>query len=701
MKKILLDRLTFRNFKGFRQFALDANGGNLDVYGDNATGKTTLFDGFTWLLFGKDSANNTNFEIKELDSSGKVRQHRLEHEVEGVLLVDGRRRTFRRVFAEKWTKKRGALRETFSGHETDYYVDEVPVSKGEYDAEVAELIPEDLFKLLTNPSYFNDDKHFDWKARRKLLLEVCGGVSDAEVLHSKPELTPLESVLKERDAEKHKDHLKSRMSRINGDIKDIPTRISEAQRAMPNVADLSEELLKEDIESLRTRIAERNAELTRIKDGGEIAVKERRLREIETEQLSIKNRLQTAALIAVASQRDVVSQLHQGIDRLRRLIDDGDHRIHRNQQSIEDLEQKRVQLRSEFTAAKAAEHVHTADDNCPSCGQILPEERRKEAQDKALAAFNRAKAEQLETIQRRGQAAKAEAERLAGENDRYRRDIDHAKAELQPLETQAAAANAELERLRAGIQDPASDPEFARFQEEAERLRVEIADLRVNGQQAAAGVERAVADLQREVSAFESDKAKFEQVRKQQARIVELEQQESKLAGEYEQLQHELYLTEEFTRAKVNLLQSRIDSKFRFARFRLFEEQVNGGLKECCETLYNGVPYDKGLNNAARINVGIDIINTLSQHYGVSAPIFVDNAEAVTQLAETAAQVIRLIVPPAFDNLPQEAQESLIALHGSIRKAQEQWTKQNKQLRIEAAGTGEDDLLVVDNEVIA
>ncbi|MEF3310396.1 ATP-binding protein, partial [Paenibacillus sp. GYB004] len=72
MKKILLDSLTIRNFKGFREFVLMANGGNLDVYGDNATGKTTLFDGFTWHLFGKDSTNSTTFEIKELDPAGKV-----------------------------------------------------------------------------------------------------------------------------------------------------------------------------------------------------------------------------------------------------------------------------------------------------------------------------------------------------------------------------------------------------------------------------------------------------------------------------------------------------------------------------------------------------------------------------------------------------------------------------------------------------
>ena len=99
-----------------------------------------------------------------------------------------------------------------------------------------------------------------------------------------------------------------------------------------------------------------------------------------------------------------------------------------------------------------------------------------------------------------------------------------------------------------------------------------------------------------------------------------------------------------FIRTKVNLLEDRINSKFKYAKFKLFAEQINGGLTEVCETLFDGVPYSSGLNNAAKINVGLDIINTLSEHYGFSAPIFIDNAEAVTKLIATKAQTVSLVV---------------------------------------------------------
>ncbi len=72
MSEMRLTRLTLRNFKGISEFILDAQGENVTVYCDNAAGKTTLFDAFTWLLFDKDSQNRKDFAIKTLDAAGQV-----------------------------------------------------------------------------------------------------------------------------------------------------------------------------------------------------------------------------------------------------------------------------------------------------------------------------------------------------------------------------------------------------------------------------------------------------------------------------------------------------------------------------------------------------------------------------------------------------------------------------------------------------
>ncbi|AKG36131.1 hypothetical protein [Paenibacillus durus] len=683
MKRIVLERLTLRNFKGIKEFVLAANGGDADVFGDNATGKTTLFDGFLWALFGKDSANSASFEIKGLDSDGRVLQHKLEHEVEVELLVDGRRRTFRRVFKEDWTKKRGAAIEEFTGHTTSYFIDGVPAKAGKYKAEVDSIIKEDRFRLLTSPSYFNEVLSKD--QRRKTLLEVCGDLTDAEVIHGNKELAELPAILAGRDMESHKKVVSARLSSINKEIKELPVRISEVKRQIPDVSELDEELLKEDIALRRSRVEAREAEVSRILSGGEVAVKEKRLREIETEQLEIKTRLQSAVLDKVAIKRDEVNRMHQELDRYRRNVEDKQQRIKQNERLAAGRRQEADRLRAEFLGLKEQAFEHHHDDNCPACGQTLPADQIKAAHDKAEADFNRSLSERKARINESGKAAVAEAEKFEHEIIRLQAEIDSLNDALAVLQTEISTAEAELNELRAGVKDPAADPEYAGKQAEAARLQEEIKQLRESSQTAAASVREEIVRLRQEVADMERDLAKFDGVRRADQRITELEKQERDLASEYERLQHELYLCEEFTRTKVSMLDAKINSKFRLARFRLFSEQVNGGLKETCDTLYNGVPYDGGLNNAARINVGLDIINTLSQHYGFSAPIFIDNAEGVTSLVETEGQQIQLIVPPSFEKLPEEVQEYLISLHGSEEKAEMNWIKRNSTLRVETA----------------
>jgi hypothetical protein len=644
LKRIVLERLTLRNFKGIKELVLAANGGDADVYGDNATGKTTMFDGFVWLLFGKDSQNKADFEIKGLDGAGKVLQHKLEHEVEGVFLIDGRRRTIRRVFTEKWTKKRGSATDAFEGHETNYFLDGVPVKKGEYTSEVDSIIKEDLFKLLTSPSYFNEQ--LKKEERRKTLLEVCGDLTDAEVIHGNKELASLPGILGDRDLESHKKVISSRCTVINKEIKELPVRISEVQRQMPVVSELDEELLKEDIAIIRNRVESGEAELSRILSGGEVAVKEKRLREIESELIDIKSRMHSDVLDKLALKRDEVNRIHIEVNRYRREIEDKQQRIQQNERSTANRRQEAERLRTEFAELKGLvfEHPEGHDAHCSACGQSLPEDQVKAAHDKAEADFNRKLAERKERINATGKAAVADAQKFEQETVRLQIEIETLNSTLQVLQTELTGADNELNELRMGVKDPATDPDFASKQAEIVAVQQQIKELKASSNDAATTVRTDIRRQRSEIEEMERDLVKFDSVRRADLRVAELEKQERELAAEYERLQHELFLCEEFTKTKVSMLDAKINSKFKLARFRLFEDQINGGIKEVCDTLYKGVPYDGGLNNAARINVGLDIINTLGEHYGFSAPIFVDNAEAVTKLIGTDAQVIRLVV---------------------------------------------------------
>jgi hypothetical protein len=127
-------------------------------------------------------------------------------------------------------------------------------------------------------------------------------------------------------------------------------------------------------------------------------------------------------------------------------------------------------------------------------------------------------------------------------------------------------------------------------------------------------------------------------------RIEELKIDEKKLSAEYEKLESELYLIEQFIKTKVSLLTDRINAKFEVVRFKLFNILINGGIEDCCEITVGGVPFNSGLNNGARINAGLEIVRVMQEHYKLKAPVFADNAEAVNNLVDVGCQMIRLYV---------------------------------------------------------
>jgi DNA repair exonuclease SbcCD ATPase subunit len=659
-------KLALKNFKGIKSFVLDTQGGNVDVFGDNAAGKTTLFDAFMWLLFDKDSQNRKDFQIKTLNENGQP-IHGLEHEVEAVLditppndphIISGKQITLRKVFYEKWQKKRGSAEKVFTGHTTDYYINGVPVKKAEYEAKIAELCDEAIFKLLTNPLYFNEQLH--WQKRREILLQVCGDISDEDVIASDKSLAQLPEILQGRRLEDHRKVIAARRAEINRELEKIPVRIDEVQRSLPRVEDVDPQALADDIAKLR---AERQAmveERIRIQSGGQVAELQRRLAEVQAELVTARRRAQDAAEQAMRAVRQRFAELEDRIATKRRELERMEREQAEDRALIDrlerDIEAKRKQwyeVNSQTYSGPSLEEYLAANETqgtCPACGQPLPEDHIREAWERARAAyeeqvarFNATKAGLLERISEEGKALRKRADELQLACERRDADIRRVRDEIESLQEQATETGRELEHAQATAPDPANDHEVMRLQIEADRIADEIAELRAGNAEALSRVDAEIERINIAIQALEQEAARVEARRHGLARIEELKAQERRLAAEYERLEEELYLTEQFIRTKVQLLEKKINSRFKLARFKLFDVQVNGAVVECCETTYQGVPYS-ALNHGAQINVGLDIINTLAEHYGFAPPVFIDNAEAVTNLLPTRGQMIRLVV---------------------------------------------------------
>ncbi len=633
--------LRLRNFKGIRDFTLDARGGNVDVFGDNATGKTTLFDAFTWLLFDKDSTNKKDFEIKTLDANNKP-LHGLEHEAEAVLEIQGRQLTLRKVYKEKWTRKRGSATAEFTGHTTDYFLDGVPVKKSEYESRISQIAGEDIFKLLTSPAYFNEQLH--WEKRRQILLEVCGDLTDEAVIASDKALSKLPEILNGRSLEDHRKVIAARRTKINDELKKIPVRIDEVTQGLPDLSELDTEKLAADIENLRGQIREKEQELSRIEAGGEIAEKRVQLKEVEGDLITLKNQLQGKISEQIDAKRRKLHQIKSSLYDYQSEAKNKKGTLDYNQQQIEHLKTEMEKLREEWHLVNDQKFAFEQDDYCPTCGQALPSDQLEQAREKALASFNRDKAGRLETITSRGKDYKQKVEMYQAEILTLGDVIMNANNKAVEYNQKAHDLELLIKNMMKDANAYQEDPAYIAKLAEKEEVEAQIRQLQQDNTEAVGTVKAEIEQLGGTLLTLQTSLARVEQHEKGQNRIEELKQQERELAAEFEKLEGELYLTEQFIKAKVSMLEERINSKFKLARFKLFNALVNGGVEECCETLYQGVPYSGGLNNAARINVGLDIINTLSDHYGFDAPIFIDNAEAVTELIETRGQVIRLIV---------------------------------------------------------
>lgn len=622
---IRINKMVLQNFKGVRNLELFAEGESLSIYGDNATGKTTVFDAFTWLLFNKDSLGRSDFGIKTQDEYGNP-IHNLEHSVECELMVDDTILTLKKIFTEKWTKKRGSAEAEFTGHETKYFVNEVPVPKKDYEAKITSIIDETLFKIITNPLYFNE--HMKWQDRRAILLNLCEDITDENILTDNEYFAPLSAELKGRTVQEYKKIVQSKQSAINDELKAIPGRISEANLAIPETVANVDESEKANIEQ---KIADLNNEIVNIKNDSAENKTKAEIREMESEIANIK-----AEICDVATRNSELATKNQELATIRHNMSLLETKISSADFNIKHYEDTANQYREAWH--KVNEKQYSGDGICPTCGQAFPEEQIESAK----AKFNIDRVEELERITANGKEAKARAEM----EKKSRQAI---VSDLAELKTKAETYASEVEFLMKQIEE-------IKIKHQADKEK-RIADILVRMTEAKNTAENGTEDIQSKIIPIEeqiaTEKAKLSEINKtiaerdlaerQRKRIAELEADEKRLAMEYAELDKMAFLIDEFIKHKVELLSDEINSHFKYAKFKLFDIQINGGIAECCETTYKGVEYSD-LNNASRINTGLDIINTLCKLNDKYCPVIVDNAESVTNILPTESQMICLVV---------------------------------------------------------
>lgn len=633
--EIKIYNLKLKNFKGIKDLEIVFDGKDTNIYGRNATGKTTIFDAFKWLFFDKDSNDRKDFNIKTLDEKNNP-IHYLEHEVEATLIINGQDMNFKKMLKEKWIKKRGQEQQEFSGHETNYWIDEVPIKKKDYEEKINSIIPESLFKLITDPLFFNNQ--MSWKERRELLINISKStITDDNILNSNEKFTTLKENLDGRSIEDYNKVLAAKIKELNNDREKIPIRIDELTKTLITEHNINYEDLENEKRMCNEELQKIDAEMTDIQTRAKENIK-------KADQLGIaKNELNNLKFRLEVEHNSKYSQESMNLQNEKALIE---NQLRHKREEYESRGQKIEQ------DTKRKEELYTKWDEinkltlefdpdkfiCPTCKRELEAEQIEEKKKEMENNFNNHKRMEKDAINTEGKTINARLDENTTAREQLQKEITELDERLE--KTNKKLDTIENQKVEEKEFDVTSVPEYKEKQKEVDKLQEMVDQVTKDD---TTEIQNKKSSIIEQINIIDKQLNEREVQEKTKARIEELEKQEEEIAQKVQELESQQFQIEEFTRMKIELLESAINSNFEIVNFRLFKTQINGGLEECCDTLVNGVPYSD-VNNAHKIIAGLDIIKTLSRFYNNSAPIFIDNRESINTLCTINAQIISLIV---------------------------------------------------------
>ncbi|MBF7090494.1 AAA family ATPase [Flavobacterium sp. ALJ2] len=658
MKKIEIKGLILTNFKGIIKLKVNFQH-NTDVFGANGTGKSTVYDAFLWLLFGKNAEEKKEFSIKNTVDTSLNRQ---DHEVEGMLEVNGDQITLKKIYKEKWQKKKGEEIAEYTGNETVYYYNEVPMNQKDFQAKVYTIMDETIFKLITNPYALNSMK---WPDRRTIITQMAGEFTDAEIASGNPEYEALVANLTQgKTMEDYLKQIKASVKKSKDDIKLIPTRIDEVSKTKPQAYDFQnlKNLLsakEKEVAAIDEAILNKSAGLDAILDANEKA--KRTASNLRSEISTIEGDTKTKANNSTKIDTSVLDNLKTSLGNKKGELTTAENGLVTLKGLVTGKESDLVALgttietkRTEWTNENAKElKIEENSFCCPTCQRAFEESDIESKKIEMSTNFKTKKQESLAEINRQGGL-------LATQKTNLETELATLKTRVLKGETLITNLKSEIEILEADIKNEVSKAEnvtpvdtvaiynqmlientvYNSKKVELETVEKTIKEVPKVDDEQLKSDKKGLSDDIEGIKTMLRNEAQIIAVNE---RITALKNEETKLAQEIAGVEKTQFLIERFEKDKMTAIEENVNSKFKIVKFKMFEDQVNGGENPACEIYVNGVPFADA-NTASKINAGIDIISTLSKFYQVSAPIFIDGAESIHDIMETESQLIRLVV---------------------------------------------------------
>ena len=634
MKKIIFKSLSLLNFKGIRNLHVSF-GENLTVIsGRNAAGKTSIADAIMWVLFDVGYDGN-KLEPKTFDKNHEIIKE-IPHEAELTLLVDGDQIVLKRSLSDAW--KGDKCTNTYK-----YYVDGDVTTAGDFKKVVESICPDSVFRRISSATNFCS---LPWQKQRELLESLADQYTSQDITQGDERFDFVVEELKKKSIADLIHHIKYKRKEVQKQLDAVPVRLAELNKSLPEAQDW--DALSAEIENLQEKLGEIDQKTRTIRIGGADKVRyDGILKKIEFAEKRKRNMEQGAMNLATEQatkhQSDVITT-NIAVKKAQSLVDDlkatmrgyTESEIHAKDKK-EECESKVVDINNRLDELSKSRWSWNAEDGiCPHCGQPLPAEDVERIKKESKDRFNERKSnaskkiqEEFNGIQQEYTDAKNILEKLY--NDRM-------VTTNQLVKANKTLKEAEFKKLEVDAEKPKTYEQILAEKEEYQQVVKEIADLQAEINEPSASSDenaKMLAELEKErepIGIRYNEVLELLATKETYDRISELiekaKQDKESYQNQLDELDEQLDLANEYNKKSCQLLEENVNGHFSYVKWSMFTQDLDGNMKPYCECYHDGVPYSR-LNGAAKVNAGIDIANTFSRFYQVSAPMVLDECESV------------------------------------------------------------------------
>lgn len=648
--KIELKNLKLNNFKKQNNINIEFTS-RTSISGDNECGKTSIMDAYLWLLFDRDSRGNKGASACKT-TDGAVFIHHLDHEVEGTLSIDGNDVVLRKVLREKWVKPQGKPDQRYDGNTVYIWKDGMELTVGQFAVWINSIGKLSLLQSLADLTFFSET--LTWKERIEYLMEMSGGISKEEVAQGDKDLEALLLDLGDKDISDFKKTIQSKITKVKDTIAEIPPRISELKRGivsydwdeLESELAISNKALKEfekqrvDAESAMAPIIALKKELSALEYQREKLLIEK----VATISKPLKQQVEESHLLE--SER---IQTEQKLWKARNVSGEYLNDISRLEKETDGMREKAVELIERLKDLRKLDAPEMNDIfECPTCGQVLPEEEQESRRTKLLDNWNFDKSQKISTIESNLESIKSSGISNNARVEELKQLAINQEETINSLSSEIVSINEKLETIKTAL---SSEKRYTvvDFLQDEDVLdldnKIKELDSRILIPERLSFLDSATkeAEIKSQIHGIESKLYARETNERTLIRIKELEEDLKNSNNNQAKLEGQIYQCDQFIKTRTTKMEGKINSMFHDVTFKLFKEQINGGIEETCEAIVNGTTFHNA-NTAGQINAGLDIIGALMSVYGVQMPVWVDNVNLVTKPRELNTQMIHMIV---------------------------------------------------------